>query len=104
MCDMRYSLDESVQMLGKKWAAPVLMEIMSGKDSFNLLMRAIPGLNSKTLSARVSDFLNAGILVKNDMPTIPRQTQYSLTEKGEELRLLVRDLVGFSMRWHRVAS
>ena len=99
--DMRYPMDQSFQLLGKKWATPILLEILSGKDSFNVLLRAIPGVNSKTLSARLEDFQRAGLVEKQQLATKPRQTRYGLTPKGEEFRMLTRDLVGFSMKWHR---
>jgi len=104
MCDyvhsMRYSIDPSFQLLGKRWATRVLLELLSGKDSFNLLLRAIPGVNSKSLSARLEDFQNAGLIEKQQLATKPRQIRYGLTPKGEEFRMLTRELVGFSMKWH----
>jgi DNA-binding HxlR family transcriptional regulator len=105
MCDymdtMRYPIDHSFQLLGKKWATPILLELLSGKDSFNLLLRAIPGVNSKSLSARLEDFQNAGLIEKQELATKPRQTRYELTPKGEDFRMLTRELVGFTMKWHR---
>ncbi len=98
--DMPYPIDQSFQLLGKRWATPILLEILSGKDSFNLLLRAIPGVNSKTLSARLEDFRRAGLIEKQQLAAKPRQTRYGLTPKGEEFRTLTRELVGFSMKWH----
>jgi DNA-binding HxlR family transcriptional regulator len=99
--DMRYPIDRSIQLLGKKWATPILLELLSGKDRFNVLLRAIPKVNSKTLSARLEDFQKAGLVEKQELATKPRQTRYGLTPKGEEFRMLTREMAGFSMKWHR---
>ena len=96
---MRHSIDLSLQLLGKKWATPILLELLSGKDSFNVLLRAVPGVNSKTLSARLDDFRKAG-LIEKQLVSRSQQTRYELTPKGEEFRTLAREMVGFSMKWH----
>jgi DNA-binding HxlR family transcriptional regulator len=103
MCDyttrLRYPLDESFPLLGRKWTVPVLFEILSGKDTFNRLLRSIPGMNPKTLSARLSDLVDAGIVARRVRRGHPRGTRYELTQKGEDFRIVMRDLVGFSLKW-----
>ena len=103
MCDyatrFRYPLDESFNLLGKRWAVPILLEILSGKDTFNVLLKTIPGVNSKTLSARLSDLVKCGIIAKRTSTLNRRMTSYELTSKGENFRFIIRELVGFSIRW-----
>jgi len=102
MCNpLLYPIDESVKLLGKKWAAPVLMEIMSGRDHFNTLMETIPGLNSKTLSTRLDEFEKSGLIQRlQEDGSRPDQVHYALTSKGEDMRDLVREIVGFTTKWH----
>ncbi len=92
-------MDGSLDFLGRKWAMPILLELFSGRNTFNRLLEAIPGVSSKTLSARISDFVEAGILVKRRSEDGKSRVLYELTEKGEDFRLLARELAHFSLRW-----
>jgi DNA-binding HxlR family transcriptional regulator len=104
MCDytesMQHPIDKSVSTFGKRWAGPILLELMSGKAHFNEILCAIPGLSPRTLSVRLHEYQNVGLIKKQNNGDKRPQTRYVLTEKGNEMRGLVRDIVGFSMKWH----
>jgi DNA-binding HxlR family transcriptional regulator len=99
--DLRYPLDQSFLLLGKKYATPILLQLLSGKQNFNALLEAIPSINSKTLSARLTDFRHAGLIKKDAGGVGSRQVRYELTSKGEDFRAVARELVGWSMKWHQ---
>jgi DNA-binding HxlR family transcriptional regulator len=97
---MRYPIDGSMKILGKKWAGPVLMELLNGHDRFNTLLEAVQGLNPRTLSARLDDFETAGIVKREIRVSSPARVYYRLTEKGEDMRPLLREMTSFSLKWH----
>ena len=97
---MRYPIDGSMKVLGKKWAGPVLMELLNGHDRFNTLLDAVPGLNPRTLSARLDDFETARIVRREIRASSPVRVHYRLTEKGEDMRSLVREVTSFSLKWY----
>ena len=98
---MHYPIDDSVKLLGKKWAGPVLLEIMSGRDHFNTLLETISGVNSKTLSTRLDEFEKSGLIQRQvEAGTRPKQVRYVLTSKGEGMRGLIREIVSFTMKWN----
>jgi|SRR5690349_2257460 DNA-binding HxlR family transcriptional regulator len=101
MCDpLHYPIDDSVKLLGKRWAAPVLLEIMSGRDQFSTLMHVISGVNSKTLSTRLDEFEQSGLIERRrHNGSRPEQVHYILTPKGENMRELIREIVSFTMKW-----
>ncbi len=104
MCDftefLRYPLDGSLSVLGKKWAGPVLLELLNGRDRFNTLLSAVPGLNPRTLSARLDDFERIGLVKREVVRNSPARVHYRLTEKGEDMRSLLREATNFSLRWY----
>lgn len=103
MCDhiefLRYPIDDSLKILGKRFAGPVLLELLNGRDHFNALMSEVPGLNPRTLSARLDDFERLGIVRRERVRTSPTRVCYRLTEKGEDMRTLLREVTSFSLRW-----
>jgi DNA-binding HxlR family transcriptional regulator len=97
---MRYPIDDSMKVLGKKWAGPVLMELLNGHDRFNTLLDAVPGLNPRTLSLRLDEFENAGIVKREVRASSPARVHYQLTQKGEDMRPLLREVTSFSLKWY----
>ncbi len=104
MCDhlefLHYPLDGSLKILGKKWAAPVLMELFNGKDRFNTLREAVPNISPRTLSARLDDFEDTGLVRREMGQSNPLRVRYRLTEKGEDMRSLLKDVTSFSLKWY----
>jgi DNA-binding HxlR family transcriptional regulator len=103
LCDhiefLRYPIDDSLKLLGKKWAGPVLMELFNGSNHFNALLNQVPGLNPRTLSARLDDFERLGIVRRERVSSSPTRICYRLTDKGEDMRTLLREVTNFSLRW-----
>jgi DNA-binding HxlR family transcriptional regulator len=103
LCDhiefLRYPIDESFKLFGKEWAGPVMMELFKGTDRFNTLLEAIPGICPRTLSTRLDDVEKAGLVTRTAQDSRPRRIRYQLTSKGEDMRHLLREIAGFSLRW-----
>lgn len=108
MCDynefLRYPIDDSVKLLGRKWATPVLMELLNGHDSFNNLLATVQGLNGRTLSALLDSFEESGILKREEVRSSPVRVHYRLTRKGEDMRSLIRAVTSFSLAWYSQSS
>jgi DNA-binding HxlR family transcriptional regulator len=104
LCDysesIEHPIDRSITLFGKRWAGPILVELASGKNQFNQLLASIPGLNPRILSIRLRECQQLGLINKEIISSERMMTHYVLTEKGQELRTLIRDIVGFSLRWH----
>jgi DNA-binding HxlR family transcriptional regulator len=101
---LRCPIDDSFGLLGKRWAGPVLMELLNGHTRFNSLLASVPGLNPRTLSARLDDFENCGIVTREStrpsFGTTGTRVHYQLTRKGEDLRPLLRQVTSFSLKWY----
>ncbi len=102
MCDhlefMQYPIDGSVKALGRRWAGPILLEIISGRDRFNTLLGSIKGINARTLVARLREFERLGLVERKKRHSSPERVHYVLTEKGEAMRHLLREIVSFSLK------
>lgn len=71
-----------------KFAIEVLEQIVLGNLHYGVLLRSIPDINSRILSARLHEFVKAGILHREVFPTNPPQVEYTLTEKGKALKIV----------------
>lgn len=98
---LRYPVDTSIKALGRRWAAPVLLEILNGNNRFNTLLKDIPGINPRTFSTRLIEFQDLGLIKRELNTSSPSRVSYSLTPKGEEMRQLLREIVSFSLKWYQ---
>jgi len=93
-------VDESLRLLGRRWATRVFMRIVNGSESFNVLLRAEPRISPRSLSGQLSDLEKTGLIEKTKPSPGSRRVFYRVTPKGEDLRLLLREMAGFSLKWH----
>lgn len=95
-------LDVAFEIVGKKWTIHLLREAMraGGTVRFNELARKIKGINAKSLSARLKELEQAGIVERRVIPGTPVHTEYRLTDKGWALRPILIAMAWYSLRWN----
>lgn len=104
MCDPYDSLscpvDASFRLLGRRWAPEVLLQIMGGTVRYSQLQRALPGISPRTLSVRISELEEVGVISKLHRNHV--ECVYELTEKGTEVKKIIQSIASFSIHWHGV--
>jgi len=85
---------ETINHLGKKWHLAIVHFLLSSPKGFNELKRSLGSISPKTLSKCLKELESYGI-VKRKVHSSPIRVEYSLTEKGEDLR----DLEGAMKKW-----
>jgi DNA-binding HxlR family transcriptional regulator len=76
---------KTLKVLGDKWTLPLLHHIAQGKNRFGQLQRLMKGISAKTLTFRLRELEQAGILTRKVFPGLPLHVEYALTEKGKAL-------------------
>jgi DNA-binding HxlR family transcriptional regulator len=71
-------------ILGTKWTALLLRNLAEGPQRFRDFERANPGLNPRTLTARLDELIRHGIIEITVSPNQPHKF-YQLTPKGHDL-------------------
>ncbi|MHA2050954.1 MAG: winged helix-turn-helix transcriptional regulator [Promethearchaeota archaeon] len=73
--------------MSKKWALAIIGTISNFKKiRFNELLKNINGISPKTLSDRLKEMNEAGLIKRKVFPEIPPKVEYSLTQDGIEVR------------------
>jgi len=84
------------EAVGGRWTLLIVREILCGSHRFNDIRRGIPRVSRTMLSERLQSLVAAGALARSDGPHGP---EYSLTEAGQELGVLVSALGTWGQRW-----
>lgn len=94
---------KTVDIIGKKWALCILLELYKGEDKrkrFNELKNKLEDVTPKTLSIRLKELENQGLVKKEvDDSSIPIKSEYSLTESGEEFLNIIDKIKNWGLKW-----
>lgn len=73
---------KTLEIIGGKWTILIIRDLLKKPRRFLELQKTIGGANPRTLSARLKDLEEYGIIKKKIYPEIPPHTEYALTKKG----------------------
>ncbi|HEY0857304.1 MAG TPA: winged helix-turn-helix transcriptional regulator [Albitalea sp.] len=91
---------KALEVLGERWTLLVARELLMGSTQFSQLQRGLPKISPTTLSKRLAEMQDAGLVVRR---RIPQQDghEYRLTAAGRELQPLIGVMAEWGMRWAR---
>lgn len=95
LCPVR----ESAKILGKKWHLVIVHRLLDKPMGFNELKSAVGEVSAKILSQSLSDLQENDIVNRTVHSESPVRVEYSLTEKGQDLRDVLENLYGWGRRW-----
>ena len=104
---MRYSqpletkagcIASAMRIIGSKWTALIVRDLVSGPKRFGELERLVSGINPRTLSQRLDDLEDHGILDR----TITEATHatYELTKKGRDLVPILQQMAAWGDKYY----
>jgi DNA-binding HxlR family transcriptional regulator len=73
--------------------------MLYGKKHFNELLDSVEGINSKTLSLRIREMEQDGLIKRHVFNEMPLRIEYELTEKALRLRPILEQMGEFSTRY-----
>lgn len=88
-----------LEIIGRKWSIQILRELFRGDLRTHELLEALPGISTKTLTIRLRQLERYGLLVRTVYPEIPPHVEYSLTDKGRELKPVILALKQVGEQW-----
>jgi DNA-binding HxlR family transcriptional regulator len=90
-------INNTFQIIGKKFAILILRNmILYNQTRFNQFLESVEGINSRTLSQRLRQLESTGIIKRKVIPETPIRIEYSLTEKGKQVKSILEQMGEFS--------
>ena len=84
----------------KVWTLPVIHSLgLKEPARFNELKRRIEGISATSLAERLTELDRLGVVSRKVYPETPPRVEYSLTEKGHELKDVLEELADWARRW-----
>ena len=82
----------TLKVIGGKWKPLILYFISVDVNRFGQLQRMMPGCSKRMMTAQLRELENDGVVHREVFAEVPPKVIYTLTEKGESLRPLFREL------------
>jgi DNA-binding HxlR family transcriptional regulator len=90
----------AMQIIGTKWTALILRDLFSGPKRFCELEKSVGNINPRTLSQRLDDLEAEGIITKQSFAEVPPRTEYTLTDKGEDLLPILQQMAAWGTKYY----
>jgi DNA-binding HxlR family transcriptional regulator len=82
-----------------KWTLLIIRDLGEGRARFCELERSLTGISPRTLSLRLRDLEQEGIVERQTFSEVPPRVEYALTDKGRALLPIVEDMREFGAQW-----
>ncbi len=89
----------ALNVLGQKWVLRIIRALGERTQRFCELQDTLGGANSATLSQRLKLLEDEGLIERRAVSTVPLWVEYSLTEKGGDLRTAITGIDRWADRW-----
>lgn len=92
-------VEKTLNVIGGKWNFLVLKHLFSGRKRFGELRRLLHDINTKSLTNALRSLEANGLIHREAFPTVPTTVEYSLTQKGTDLKQIIMDMYMWGEKW-----
>jgi len=90
----------ALEIIGGKWKLVILYNLLEGTKRFGQLKRAMPHITQRMLTRQLREMEEDGLISRTVYPEVPPKVEYSLTETGESLEPIVKQVDEWGA-WYR---
>lgn len=83
-----------LKLMSGKWKPQIFRLALDGPLRFNTLLRQLPGTNRQSVSVALKELEHAGLLEKKTIRLKPLHIEYILSERGQSMIPVFRQLEG----------
>ncbi|MGE4541081.1 MAG: winged helix-turn-helix transcriptional regulator [Bacteroidales bacterium] len=91
-CPVRTTLE----LVGGKWKLLILRQLFSHPLRLSALKASIPDISEKMLIQELKTLVISGLVNRKNFGEVPPRVEYSLTEKGKNVKPLIEEIIKFA--------
>lgn len=88
-------VSKAVRALDGKWTLLIIRDLLGGTRRFGELRASLSGVSPKTLTDRLHELADAGLVQRVMYAEIPPRVEYSLTEQGRRTKPIIDALAAW---------
>ncbi len=90
--EKKCAIIETLKIFSAKWKPCILCYLLEGSKRYGELHRLIPNISRKMLTQHLKELQKDGLVSRKSYLVIPPKVEYSLTEKGRSLEMVLLSL------------
>ena len=94
-CPVEYT----VSIISDKWKVLIIRDLLEKEKRYSELMKSVVGISDKVLAKNLRELEQDGIINRKVYAVVPPKVEYSLTEKGQELKQILKDMEKFGLKY-----
>lgn len=91
-------LHQTLDLIDDKWVIAVMYVLSRSTKRYGELQREIGGISQRMLTRTLRNLERNGLVSRKVYPVVPPRVEYSLTDLGEALNVVLRSLCNWSIR------
>lgn len=97
-------VETTLQLIGDKWKALILRDLMGGTKRFGELKKSIGSISQKVLTAHLRDMEASGLVSRKVYAQVPPKVEYTLTQNGYSLRPVLEAMGNWGLAYQQRAA
>ena len=85
-------VEATLDVIGGKWKTVILCHLRNSSLRTGELKRLMPGISQKMLTKQLRELEDAGVINRKVYNQVPPKVQYSLSDYGESLSVILNNL------------
>ena len=94
-CPVEYT----VSIISDKWKVLIIRDLLEKEKRYSELMKSVVGISDKVLAKNLRELEQDGIINRKVYAVVPPKVEYSLTEKGQELKQILKVMEKFGLKY-----
>jgi DNA-binding HxlR family transcriptional regulator len=82
-------VETTLTLMGDKWKALIIRDLLTGTKRFGELRKSLDGISQKVLTQHLRIMEENGLVHRKVYAEVPPKVEYSLTELGQSLKLVL---------------
>jgi len=99
MPDAECPVVRTAEIVCGKWTLLIVRDLAEGRSRFCQLERSLDGISPRTLSLRLRQLEDEGIVARRTFAEVPPRVEYTLTEKGRALVPIIESMRAYGTEW-----
>ncbi|MDH3666096.1 MAG: helix-turn-helix transcriptional regulator [Paracoccaceae bacterium] len=88
-CSEGCPVEAALEQIAGKWKGLIIYHLLDGILRFNELSRRVGNVTQRSLTKQLRELEADGIVRRQVFAVVPPKVEYSLTEKGQQLRAAI---------------
>ena len=83
----------TMSLIGDKWKVLIVRDLLTGTKRFGELRKSVTGITQKVLTNNLRQMEESGLVKRKVYAEVPPRVEYSLTQTGWSLKLILDSMV-----------